>query len=260
MNLELAGGAHIHVGSVSENGPVLFPFVATLGDDLTNGIFKPAGNTFSVTPEDVQLLFNEGLYVNMHSLDNVPGEVRGQLLPLTCRDVAPTSDCPGVPDGGMVQVAGGGDSFAQCAGQIMFDVEHTTTATDLSYWYIITDADNNILGFANSAETNSLDLSSAPPGTCRVWGWSYRGLPDPVIGDPLSTLMDDGCEDISDGFITVYREVPDGGEVTLLDGSTEYTGTAGDIVFQVQHTTTAPNISYWYIITDADNNLSLIHI
>jgi hypothetical protein len=159
------------------------------------------------------------------------------------------------PDGGTVQIAGGGDTFAFCAGQIMFDVEHTTTAPNLSYWYIITDDQNNILGFANSAETNSLDLSAAPPGTCRVWGWSYRGLNDPVIGGPLSQLTDDPCETISDNFITVFREVPDGGSVTLINGETEYVGTAGDIVVQVQHTTTAPNISYWYIITDDQDNI-----
>ncbi len=160
------------------------------------------------------------------------------------------------PDGGTVTLVGGGTEFAMCAGDIVFDVEHTTTAEFLSFWYIITDENNNILGFENSANTNTLDLSAAPAGTCRVWGWSYRGLPDPVIGEPLSTLMDDTCEEISTDFITVYREIPDGGTVTLLGGGTEYTGTAGDIVFQVEHTTTAPNLSYWYIITD-ENGLIL---
>ena len=158
-----------------------------------------------------------------------------------------------VPDGGSVTLLDGSTSFAQCAGQITFDVTHTTTAPNLSYWYIITDEDNIIIDWVNSANSNTIDLSSAPAGTCRVWGWNYRGLGDPVVGDPLSTLMDDFCEDVSEEFIIVYREVPDGGSVTLLNGNTTYTGTAGNIVFDVMHTTTAPNLSYWYIITDEDN-------
>ncbi len=160
-----------------------------------------------------------------------------------------------VPDGGAVTLLDGSTNFAQCAGQVTFDVTHTTTAPNLSYWYIITDDNNDILGWVNSANSNTLDLSGAPAGTCRVWGWNYRGLGDPVVGDPLSTLMDDFCEDISEDFITVYREVPDGGMVSLLDGSTSYTGTAGNIVFDVMHTTTAPFLSYWYIITDDNNDI-----
>ena len=98
-----------------------------------------------------------------------------------------------VPDGGSVTLLDGSTSFAQCAGQITFDVTHTTTAPNLSYWYIITDEDNIIIDWVNSANSNTLDLSSAPAGTCRVWGWNYRGLSDPVLGDALSTLMHDFC-------------------------------------------------------------------
>ncbi|MFT7121814.1 MAG: hypothetical protein ACJAZ9_002002, partial [Neolewinella sp.] len=160
-------------------------------------------------------------------------------------------------DGGAVTLADGGTDFIGCAGDIVFDVTHTTTATALSYWYIITDDANNILGFANSADTNTLDLSGAPAGTCRIWGWSYRGLPNPVMGEPLSSLDPDGaCADISDEFITVYRETPDGGTVTLASGATDTVVTAGDAIINVTHTTTGGFLSYWYIITD-DNGAIL---
>ncbi len=159
------------------------------------------------------------------------------------------------PDGGLVSLENGATSFAQCAGQITFDVTHVNEAQFLSYWYIITDENNNVLGWVNSANSNTIDLSAAPAGTCRIWGWSYRGLDDPIVGQPISQLTDDDCEAISDNFITVYREVPDGGTVSLLDGNTTYAGVAGNIVFDVRHTTTAENISYWYIITDANNNI-----
>ena len=159
-------------------------------------------------------------------------------------------------DGGAVTLANGGTNFIGCAGDIVFDVTHTTTAPNLSYWYIITDDNNDILGFANSANTNTLDLSGAPAGTCRIWGWSYRGLPDPVVGEPLSSIAPDGsCADISDDFITVYREIPDGGTITTAGGASDTTVVAGDAFVTVAHTTTAQFLSYWYIITDDNGSI-----
>ena len=159
------------------------------------------------------------------------------------------------PDGGSVSLADGSTEYANCPGDIVLEVQHNTSANMLSYWYIITDDSDNILGFANSANTSTLDLSGAPAGTCRIWGWSYRGEGDPLMGDNISTLSDGDCEAISSNFITVYREVPDGGKVSLANGSTSYTGTAGDIKVEVTHTTSAPNFSYWYIITDDNNKI-----
>jgi len=71
--------------------------------------------------------------------------------------------------------------------------------------FCLQDNNDNVLAFVNSADTNVLDLSGAPAGTCRIWGWSYRGLADPIIGEPISQLTDDPCETISDNFITVTR-------------------------------------------------------
>ena len=160
-----------------------------------------------------------------------------------------------VPDGGTVTLLDGSTSIGLCAGDIVFDVTNTTTAPNLSFWYIITDDTNTILGALNSANGNTLDLSGAPPGTCRIRGWSNNGETTPVVGDKIATLGDDDCEALSSGFITVYREVPDGGIVTLADGSTTYTGEAGNIMIDVINTTTAPNLDFFYIITDDNNNI-----
>ena len=189
--------------------------------------------------------------------DPIIGEPISQLTDDACEAISDNfiTVYREIPDGGTVQLVGGGDSFAQCAGNIVFDVEHTTTAPNLSYWYIITDSNDIVLGWVNSANSNTIDISNAPAGTCRIWGWNYRGLDDPIVGEPLSQLTDDDCEDISDNFITVYREIPDGGMVQLVGGGTEYTGIVGDIVFDVEHTTTAPFLSYWYIITDNNDTI-----
>ena len=121
------------------------------------------------------------------------------------------------PDGGTVTTQGGMTSFTATAGNVMVPVTFSTTATALSYWYIITDENDDILAFVNPAMTADpnnvvLDLSAAPPGECHIWGWSYRGEGDPIPGDNISTLTDGDCEAISTNFITVNREATTGCE------------------------------------------------
>ncbi len=77
--------------------------------------------------------------------------------------------------------------------------------SNLSYRYVITDDQNNILNITNS---NAIDLSGAGAGVCRIWGWSYRGVADNgagFINGPLADLEAANCSDISDNFATVVR-------------------------------------------------------
>ncbi len=109
------------------------------------------------------------------------------------------------PDGGTLTLMDGSTSYANCAGNIVFDVVHSTSAPNLSYWYIITDNNDNILATHNSDDGSTLDLSGAPAGECRIWGWNYSGTTSPVAGQHISTLADEDCEDITNDFITINR-------------------------------------------------------
>ncbi|MEL6533906.1 MAG: hypothetical protein AAFQ98_00775 [Bacteroidota bacterium] len=170
---------------------------------------------------------------------------------------------PELPDGGMVSLADDATTAVGVAGtdQLTFEgVKTSSTASELSYWYVITDADDNILTWVNPADRNNatVDLSGAPEGVCHIWGWSYSGLDDPVMGENISTLNDDGREAISSNFISVTRATPDGGMVSLSDDTDMATGTAGtdELTFTgVKTTSTASELSYWYVITDADDNI-----
>ena len=339
-------------------------------DDVGNILALPAAPPFDLDGAGVGVC--EIWYIRYEDNGEFGGNTVGNnLTDLTgCYALSnPVTVIREAPDGGMVSLTNGETTYTGTAGDIVVQVQHTTAAPNLSYWYIITDDNDNILAFMNSANGNSLDLSGAPPGECHIWGWSYRGLADPVVRDNISTLTDDACEAISDNFIrvireaddcdvfvndinlpggatstsicvdgvgdplevetnggtadasrgwiitddvgnilalpaappfdldgagvgvceiwyiryedngefggntvgnnltdltgcyalsnpvTVIREAPDGGMVSLTNGETTYTGTAGDIVVQVQHTTAAPNLSYWYIITDDNDNI-----
>ena len=140
-------------------------------------------------------------------------------------------------------------------------VSHTNTAVNLTYRYVVTDdsSDHTILAFFNS---NSIDLDGAGIGTCRIWGWSYRGLnQDDFVGLPLADLQAEDCSDISDIPIDVIREEADGGTVSLENGDTEATICAGDGIpspVTVIHTNTALNLTYRYVITDSDADNTIL--
>ncbi|HAA20787.1 MAG TPA: hypothetical protein DCR93_37335 [Cytophagales bacterium] len=164
-------------------------------------------------------------------------------------------------DGGMISLEDGETTIvgvAETAQLNLTGVTTTSTATDASYWYIVTDADDNILKWITPEDRNNatIDLSGAAAGTCHIWGWSYKGLDDPVVGENISTLNDHEREEISENWITVIREDPDGGMVSLADDSELFVGVAGDIVINgIKTSSTATNLSYWYVITDADDNI-----
>ena len=155
-------------------------------------------------------------------------------------------------------------------------VVHENDAPNLTFRYVVTDNsdDNNILAIF---DTNAIDLDGAGIGTCRIWGWSYRGLDGSAfIGMPLQSLQDEDCSDISDEFIAVIREEPDGGTVMIdaaATGNPNNTtsisedgmsavicvdGRADPLV--VVHENDAPNLTFRYVVTDNsdDNNILAI--
>ena len=76
MTTGLAGTmAHIHIGKAGTNGPV----IVTLSKSGDNGWMVPEGSKLS----DAQYqAYKAGeLYINVHTADHKPGEIRGQLMP-----------------------------------------------------------------------------------------------------------------------------------------------------------------------------------
>lgn len=67
--------AHIHIGKAGSNGPP----VITLSKSGDNGWLVPEGSKLS---EAEYKAYKAGeLYVNVHSANHKPGEIRGQLMP-----------------------------------------------------------------------------------------------------------------------------------------------------------------------------------
>lgn len=76
MTSGLAGTmAHIHIAKAGANGPV----VITLNKNGDNGWMVPEGS--KLTADQYQAYKAGELYVNVHSAEFKPGEIRGQLMP-----------------------------------------------------------------------------------------------------------------------------------------------------------------------------------
>ena len=231
-------------------------------DDVGNILALPAAPPFDLDGAGVGVC--QIWYIRYEDNDAFGGNMVGNNLTDLAGCFAlsnPITVIREAPDGGMVSLTNGETTYTGTAGDIVVQVQHTTAAPNLSYWYIITDDNDNILAFMNSANGNSLDLSGAPPGECHIWGWSYRGLADPVVGDNISTLTDDSCEDISDNFIRVIRE-PEVcdiyvGPIKLKHGGTRRTICVDDTPdpLYVRTSGGTPNTSRAWIITDDAGNI-----
>ncbi|MEP0514359.1 T9SS type A sorting domain-containing protein, partial [Dokdonia sp.] len=157
-------------------------------------------------------------------------------------------------------------------------VVHENDSPNLSYRYVITDEATGLI--LNVVNTNSIDLNGVAPGTCQIWGWSYRNVPGnglDQIGEPLSSLDDLDCSDISDNFVRVIREAADGGTVsididatdaigegtTIVTGDNSVTILVGDGIGNpvvVQHENDSPNLTYRYVITDSSDDSTILNI
>ncbi len=72
-------GSHLHGGAAGANGPVRYSLTPTLGSDNRSGTFNPSQNRIAVRKTFADSLRSGLVYVNIHTVDNASGEIRGQL-------------------------------------------------------------------------------------------------------------------------------------------------------------------------------------
>jgi hypothetical protein len=161
-------------------------------------------------------------------------------------------------DGGSVSLEDGTTNTFACGNDgepDFFIFNNTSTATDESYAYIVTDSQNNILAVLAG---NSVDLDQAAPGECHVWGLSYTGEIIAEVGENATEVqLTDACYELSSNFVTIIRERVDGGMISLLDGNTTINICPNDDIADILSfiNTGSTTANYTYVITDVNNNL-----
>ncbi|MEZ4703283.1 MAG: CHRD domain-containing protein [Rhodothermales bacterium] len=81
FNPNVAGGAHLHGGLAGQNGGISFGLTSLRASDELSGMFEVASNGFETDEASIDALFGRGYYVNIHTLYQGSGELRGQMIP-----------------------------------------------------------------------------------------------------------------------------------------------------------------------------------
>ncbi|MEM6398213.1 MAG: hypothetical protein AAF741_17815, partial [Bacteroidota bacterium] len=193
---------------------------------------------------------------------------RGDLLVEEGDDAANTqlaSECFGLSEnfvtvireevsGGTISLDDGSTEITICSEDNLADILTFVLSDNSgpSVAYLITTVDNIITGFTDDP---SIDFSSITLENFRVWGLTYSGMLNTPFGSNAETdNLATGCFALSDNFVSIASESPEGGIVTTADGEDTVTTCPGDgnadiITFAVTGNT-ATNFSL--IVTDDD--------
>ena len=81
VNYDILGGIHVHQAFAGSNGGVLAGLALTpIEGDTTRGDLLSLNNIYNIPSEFIDTMRLRGQYINVHSIDQPAGEVRGQLL------------------------------------------------------------------------------------------------------------------------------------------------------------------------------------
>ncbi|MEL6698783.1 MAG: T9SS type A sorting domain-containing protein [Bacteroidota bacterium] len=116
-------------------------------------------------------------------------------------------------NGGTVALTGGGTSAQVCLDGMAQVLSFDSTGTSgTNFAYVVTDNNGTILGLPPGDMVN---FQPAGPGECWVWGLSYTGTVTAQVGDNATQVaLSDGCFDLSDNFLVVFRDSVSGGNIT----------------------------------------------
>ncbi len=81
INLNIAGGSHIHGGLPGQAGPILTGVRPQVAAGNRSGTFLADSNIFSLSATRIDSLRDGFFYLNIHSVNAPSGEVRGTFLP-----------------------------------------------------------------------------------------------------------------------------------------------------------------------------------
>jgi len=162
--------------------------------------------------------------------------------------------CEGL-SGGTVAMPSGETVRYTCPGDGVDDIVRfdSSGVVGENFTYVVTDDQNNILGLPGGDFQN---FEGAGVGVCRVWGLAYIGELTAQQGDNAAEAqLSEVCWQLSENFITINRDNPDGGRVTTEEGDTVVYTCPGDGVDDIIpfDSSGVSNTKFTYVVTDDAN-------
>lgn len=236
-----------------------FTFVLTTDENIVLGVSNDPQFNFDEAPAGVCRIW--GL-AYQGDLTTFPGDdASTAMLASSCFDLSDNFVTVTREDllGGEVSLGSGATEISTCPSDGIADLLSFTNvgATGDNYQYVVTNEENEVLALVDG---NNFDFDPAGPGVCRVWGFSYAGDVAVTVGDTVTIDgLATGCFALSDNYITVTREIPFGGSISLDDGTNIVDVCSGvDEVPALQFITTSTSSSYTYLIVQDSIALTAI--
>lgn len=157
-------------------------------------------------------------------------------------------------DGGLVEADGfEGDTVFVCPGDQVQDSIFFNTSSQgygAGYRFFLTNASNLVL---SELPGNVQNFENAGFRELRIWGASFTGnFTSPRNKNLLTAKLSDACFDLSDNFLTIIREAPEGTTISTVDNKQEVYFCPGKDGTSVQlKTGTKAKAGFVYILIDA---------
>ncbi|MBK7873595.1 MAG: T9SS type A sorting domain-containing protein [Saprospiraceae bacterium] len=162
-------------------------------------------------------------------------------------------------DGGRIDNLEGPDTLYVCPGNESEDLvilDTDSEANEAGYVYALTNANNVILIPSLSSEV--VDFNNATPGVYRIWGVSFTGEYRATASDNITAAqLSDSCYQVSENFITIIVDTPNGGTVATTDSLTfiEPDLDLGEPELFSFMSNDASIVKYQYVVTNVNNEI-----
>jgi hypothetical protein len=158
-------------------------------------------------------------------------------------------------DGGLVRLSGGGTQISLCTapGNDVLQFDSTGFSSSNGYIYLVTDINNRLQHVVTG---DAFDFRITAAGSFRVWGLAYSGVLLLQTGAVITnTILSSQCYELSDNFVTVFREAPSVLSLATLEGDTELAFCSGDSEpdYYRFRTFGSTNANIAYILTDEND-------
>ncbi|MEL7533777.1 MAG: T9SS type A sorting domain-containing protein, partial [Bacteroidota bacterium] len=151
-----------------------------------------------------------------------------------------------------------GDTVYYCPGTMggptsVFNID-SMGAIGPNFQYVVTDNQGTILGLPPA---DMVDVGPAGLGECWVWGLSYDGSLLAQAGDDAtSTVLADGCYELSSNYVVIFRDSVAGGMVSTQMGADTVNICLGGAPEAMRFDSTANfGTNFQYVVTDNMGNI-----
>ena len=159
-------------------------------------------------------------------------------------------------DGGIVKAVGfDRDTIYVCSGDQVADsifFSNTSQGAAAQYRYILTNASNLIIAELTSDVQNFEIIGF---NELRIWGVSFTGAFISNRNKNISSaIFSNACFDLSTNYLTIIRDRPQGGQVSMVDNTTSiYFCPGRDMAPLSFKTSSRSRVGYVYLLTDTTN-------